>query len=472
MTLKIYNTLTRQKEEFQPFNFPHVKMYVCGPTVYDSCHIGHARSAVVFDMVRRYLIHRKYQVTYVRNFTDIDDKIIQRALEENWIWSDLSSHYTKEYLKDMRSLHVIDPDFQPKATEYIQSMIKLIQSLEEKGLAYVSQSGVYYRVQGFEKYGQLSNRSLDEMLSGSRIDSQEDKHYSGDFALWKFAKEGEPFWDSPWGKGRPGWHIECSAMGMDLLGSQMDIHGGGADLMFPHHENELAQSEGSTRQKFVKYWMHHEMVNFNQEKMSKSLKNFIRIPDLVQKYTPEVIRYFLLSKHYRSPIEFSDDALKESQLALSRVRNLFVRLSHQSIKENENFIHEFEKAMDEDFSTPEAIAVMMNFVKQAHKLIDEENIKEAVHLAGSVMKMLSIIGIELKFSKENRVHLDREPELMLDEIFLKSNLDSKDIENLLLYRSLYRQQKKFADADKVREFLIQHSITIKDTKEGVVWTQN
>ena len=316
--LKIFNTLSSQKEEFAPLSDNEVRMYACGVTVYDHSHLGHARGAVVFDVVRKYLQRKGYKVKYVRNFTDVDDKIIKRAAESGTTWKELAEKYTQEYIKDMAKLGVDRPDIEPKATDHIQDIIDLIGRLFAQGLAYASGGDVFFAVRKFPGYGKLSKKTIDDMLSGARVDVNERKEDPLDFVLWKASKPGEPAWDSPWGKGRPGWHIECSAMSMKYLGETFDIHAGGMDLQFPHHENEIAQAEGATGKQFVRYWMHNGFVNVNREKMSKSLGNFFTIKEILEAYEPEVIRFFLLSTHYRNPIDFSDQSLQDGRAALDR----------------------------------------------------------------------------------------------------------------------------------------------------------
>ncbi|MGC9017652.1 MAG: cysteine--tRNA ligase, partial [Caldimicrobium sp.] len=323
MKLSIYNTLTRRVEVFEPLNPPRVTMYVCGITAYDSSHLGHARSAVIFDVLYRLLKFLGYEVIYVRNITDIDDKIINRANKEGIDWRELTDKYTREYQEEMERLGVLKPSYEPKASEHISDMIEIIERLIKKGLAYVSDGDVYFSVEKFPQYGKLSGRKLEEMLTGVRIDPSERKRNPLDFALWKSAKPGEPYWESPWGYGRPGWHIECSAMSLKYLGETIDIHGGGLDLIFPHHENEIAQSEGATGKPFVRYFIHHGLITVNGEKMSKSLGNFVTTSYLLEKYHSEVIRAFLLSKHYRSPLDYSEKGIKEMEKAIYRMYETF-----------------------------------------------------------------------------------------------------------------------------------------------------
>ena len=325
--MKIYNTLTGKKEEFIPLVPGKAGIYACGVTVYDRCHIGHARSAIVFDVIRRYLKYKGLNVTYVRNFTDIDDKIINRSNQEGIPWDAVAGKYTDEYYRDMDMLGVGRADIEPKATEYIPEMIDIVQGLIGKGYAYESDGSVYFAVDEFQGYGKLSKRDMEEMMAGARVEVDERKKNPLDFALWKKSKEGEPFWESPWGRGRPGWHIECSAMSVKHLGESFDIHGGGADLLFPHHENEIAQSEAFTGKPFAKYWVHNGFITINKEKMSKSLGNFFTIKEVLETFDPEVVRFFLLSTHYRSPIEFSDEQLREAESSLDRYYTTVVRIN-------------------------------------------------------------------------------------------------------------------------------------------------
>ncbi|MCF6187995.1 MAG: cysteine--tRNA ligase, partial [Desulfobulbaceae bacterium] len=365
MSIKIYNTLSRKKELLQPLEENHVKLYVCGITSYDYCHIGHARSALVFDMAVRYLRYRGYKVTFVRNFTDIDDKIIARAAEQGVESGALAQRFIDEFYTDMDALGVLRPDLEPRATEHIPEMIDLVQELIEKGLAYPSGGDVYYRVGRFGDYGQLSGRSLDDMQAGARVEVNAQKEHPMDFALWKLAKPGEPKWESPWGEGRPGWHIECSAMSRKYLGETFDIHGGGKDLIFPHHENEIAQSSGATGKPFAKLWMHHGFVTIKDEKMSKSLGNFLTIRDVLREYPAEVLRLFIFSTQYRNPLDFTEAALQDAQSGLDRIYECLATIaelpegddngkmvvSKKDRNKLQNLKSRFEQAMDNDFNT-------------------------------------------------------------------------------------------------------------------------
>ena len=383
--MNIYNTLIGRKELFEPLETGHVRMYVCGVTVYDECHLGHARSAIVFDVLKRYLCYQGYQVTYVRNFTDIDDKIINRAQRENRPWTEVVQQYIKAYYRDMNRLHVATPDVEPRATEHMSEMISLIADLLEKGFAYQVEGNVFYEVAAYQSYGRLSGRKETELLAGARVEVDERKKHPMDFALWKVSKPGEPSWESPWGKGRPGWHLECSAMSIRHLGKTFDIHGGGKDLIFPHHENEIAQSCAYTGQEFARYWVHNGFVTIDQEKMSKSLGNFFTITEIFDKVswkesvTAEVLRYFLLSTHYRSDLNFSDHALSAAKSALDNVYDLFQRLEEVSVSHDMNsdnvlearlnqFEQAFEQAMNDDLNTPKALAEFQRLRSHVNKI--------------------------------------------------------------------------------------------------------
>ena len=387
--MKIYNTLTGRKEEFVPLIPNKVKIYACGVTVYDHCHIGHARSAIVFDVIRRYMRYKGFDVKYVRNFTDIDDKIINRAKQEGITWDAVAKKYTAEYYKDMDRLGVGRADVEPKATEHIEEIIGIIKGLIEKGYAYEVDSSVYFSVAKFPGYGKLSKRDMEEMTAGARVEVDERKKNPLDFALWKKSKEGEPSWESPWGLGRPGWHIECSAMSIKHLGESFDIHGGGADLLFPHHENEIAQSEAFTGRPFARYWVHNGFITIDKEKMSKSLGNFFTIKEVLDKFDPEVVRFFLLSTHYRSPVEFSDEQLREAESSIDRYYSTIVRINDFFEKEDSgkeefsnageifeglllSFQEKFKEAMDDDFNTALALGHIFELIREANRFLDNK----------------------------------------------------------------------------------------------------
>ena len=375
MSLKIYNTMTRRKEEFVPLREGRVGIYACGVTVYDFSHIGHARAMVVFDVVQRYLRWCGYDVVFVRNYTDIDDKIINRAHEEGVGFNEIAERFITEFDRDMAALGVQTPTYTPRATEHIRDMIVLIQTLIAKGIAYEIDGDVYFSVKRFPGYGKLSGKNLDELMAGARVEIDERKQSPLDFALWKKSKQNEPFWESPWGNGRPGWHIECSVMSQKYLGETFDIHGGGMDLIFPHHENEIAQSEAATGKPFARYWMHNGFVNINQEKMSKSLGNFLMIRDVLKSYHPEAIRLFLLSNHYRSPIDFTDKIMDEATVSLDKIYAALERTEgviQRSEKTGDSW-QKFAEAMDDDFNTAKGIGILFDAVRNINRLMDEHS---------------------------------------------------------------------------------------------------
>ena len=454
--LKLFNTLTRQKEEFQSIEPNSVRMYVCGMTVYDLCHVGHARVMVVFDMVRKWFETSGYDVTYVRNITDIDDKIIARARDNEETYQQLTSRFIDAMNQDAASLGVVRPDIEPKATENIPQMIELIGVLISKGYAYVGESGdVYYSVSLFEKYGQLSGKTLEDLRAGERVEVDLAKKHPMDFVLWKTTKPGEPSWSSPWGDGRPGWHIECSAMSERYLGKYFDIHGGGQDLQFPHHENEIAQSEGAHGAGFVKYWMHNGFVRVDNEKMSKSLGNFFTVREVLDKFDPEVLRFFILRAHYRSPLNYSDKHLEDARLALSRMYTALKDVDPPSqgsltIDWQHAFAHRFKEAMDDDFNTPEAISVLFDIVSELNRSGD-------VSLAYLLRALAEELGL-----------LDREPAL-----FLQSReglgMSSEEIDAMIIARDEARSKKDFKEADRLRDELTAAGITLEDSAGKTTW---
>ena len=475
MTLRIYNTLSGKKEVFEPVEPGRVGMYVCGPTVYDSCHIGHARSIITFDVIARYLKAKGFDVTYVRNFTDIDDKIINRANELGMDTRVLADKYIKEFYEDMDALNVERPALEPRATDHIDQIIKVIDKLIEKGIAYRIDNDVYYAVELFKGYGKLSGRRLKDMEAGARVEIDKRKHNPFDFALWKSSKPGEPAWDSPWGKGRPGWHIECSAMSIEYLGETFDIHGGGKDLIFPHHENEIAQSEAAFGKPFVKYWIHNGFVNINKEKMSKSLGNFLMIKDIIKKYNPEAVRLFLLSNHYRSPIDFTDQALFEANSGLDKIYALLDRVEKQIGHRSDNddiqqnaFWEQFCSAMDDDFNTALGIGILFDAVRNANRLLDENKslskdvIKSVLSYRADICKMGSILGI---ITKSPEVYFARKKSLGLEE----KSIDSEMIDKMIKERIEARKAKNWAKADQIRKKLGELNIIIEDRPEGTVW---
>ena len=465
--LKLYNTLTRSKETFTPLVAGKVGLYVCGMTVYDYCHIGHARVMVVFDTVARYLRHSGYELTYVRNVTDIDDKIIQRANENGETITALTERFITAMHDDERALSVLPPDREPKATEAISDMIALITTLINKGYAYVGSNGdVFYSVTKFPTYGQLSGKHLDDLQAGERVDIDHAKQNPMDFVLWKMAKANEPAWESPWGLGRPGWHIECSAMSTCCLGNHFDIHGGGMDLQFPHHENEIAQSEAATGEKYVNYWMHNGFVRVNEEKMSKSLGNFFTVREVLARYRPEVIRFFILSSHYRSALNYSDEQLDDAGVALTRLytalRDVASTANTQPFEEE--YKNRFEQAMDDDFNTPVAVAVLFDLARELNKTKGHDETK-AEHLAATLRGLAGLLGI-----------LQDDPELFLKagvmvlqtaDLDLRSSHVSDDVVAQQIQARLdAKKAKDWAMADKIRQDLAAQGVILEDSPDG------
>ena len=466
--MKLYNTLTRRKEEFVPLEEGKVKMYVCGPTVYNLIHIGNARPMIIFDTVRRYFEYRGYQVEYVSNFTDVDDKIIKKALEEGVSAQEISERYIAECKKDMAGMNVKPATVHPQATQEIDGMIRMIQTLIDKGYAYAADDGtVYFRVKKFKEYGKLSHKNLDDLQSGFRalqVSGEDQKEDPLDFVLWKPKKEGEPYWESPWCKGRPGWHIECSVMSKKYLGEEIDIHAGGEDLIFPHHENEIAQSECCNDKIFARYWMHNAFLNIDNRKMSKSLGNFRTVREISQQYDLQVLRFFMLNAHYRSPLNFSADLMEASKNALERIVEAAGKLADQKghaavreasqeekelIKESESFVTKFEDAMDDDFNTADALAAVFELVKFSNTNVTGESSAEFAGQLFTTMKDLcEVLGLNVEKKDE-----------ILD----------KEIEDLIQERQEARKSKNFARADEIRDELLAKGIQLKDTREGVKW---
>lgn len=469
--LKIYNTLTGQKEPFEPLVPNTVRMYVCGVTVYDYCHIGHARSALVFDVIRRYLEYSGYRVEFVKNFTDVDDKIIKRANEQGVSCDQITAKYIQAYYEDMVRLGIRPASIEPKATEHMADIVRLIETLIAKGLAYQVNGDVYFEVAKFPDYGRLSKRRLEDMQAGARVEVDERKRHPMDFALWKSSKPGEPSWDSPWGHGRPGWHIECSAMSIRHLGETFDIHGGGMDLIFPHHENEIAQSCGATGKEFARYWVHNGFVQINQEKMSKSLGNFFTIREIFEKsewsdaVTGEILRYVLLSTHYHGPLEFSDHALKEAKQALNGFYDLFARLAEPGAtmpaSEGLNRAIErcraaFKAAMDDDFNTPVAIAELQRLRSDVNKLLDQGLSTEARKIARQEFRSIGdVLGLFQSEQWQFKTVEQGVPD-MTDAL-----IDAKVQE-----RNEARRKKDFTKADEIRRYLADYGITIEDKPDG------
>ncbi len=466
--MKLFNTMSRRKEEFVPLEEGKVRMYVCGPTVYNLIHIGNARPMIIFDTVRRYLEYKGYEVNYVSNFTDVDDKIIKKAIEEGVSAEEISQRYIAECKKDMAGMNVKSATTHPLATQEIDGMIDMIQTLIDKGYAYpVADGTVYFRVKKFKEYGKLSHKNLDDLQSGFRslqVSGEDQKEDPLDFVLWKPKKEGEPFWKSPWCDGRPGWHIECSVMSKKYLGEEIDIHAGGEDLVFPHHENEIAQSECCNGVPFAKYWMHNAFLNIDNRKMSKSLGNFRTVREIGEQYDLQVLRFFMLNAHYRSPLNFSADLMESSKNALERITEAAARLRDrqaaatvQEATENEKklmqeeaaFVTKFEESMDDDFNTADALAAVFELVKFANTNVQEGSSKEfAGHTLEVMTKLCDVLGLTLEKKEE-----------ILDE----------EIENLIAERQAARKAKDFARADEIRGLLLDKGIELKDTREGVKW---
>ena len=453
--LQLYNSLSRRKERFVPITPGQVRMYVCGMTVYDYCHVGHARVMVVFDAIVRYLRWLGYDVTYVRNITDIDDKIIRRAQENGETIDALTARFIEAMHEDADALGVLRPDHEPKATETIDGIIAMVGTLVGKDYAYVAANGdVYYRVARFGTYGRLANKKLDDLRAGERVEVDAGKEDPLDFVLWKHARQGEPFWPSPWGEGRPGWHIECSAMSSELLGTHFDIHGGGQDLQFPHHENEIAQSEGAHRGRFVNYWMHNGFVRVDDEKMSKSLGNFFTIREILEKYDPEVLRFFILRAHYRSPLNYSDRHLDDARQALSRLYTALKTVPGAivAIDWNERHAQGFRKAMDDDFNTPEACALLFD-------LAAEVNRSHSSQLASQLRSLAGLLGL-----------LQRDPQVFLQATPVDGGeISAARIESLLAERMAAKQRRDFAAADGIRNQLRAAGIVVEDGAGGSTW---
>ena len=466
--MKIFNTLTRRKEEFVPLEEGKVKMYVCGPTVYNLIHIGNARPMIIFDTVRRYMEYKGYEVNYVSNFTDVDDKIIKKAIEEGVSAEEISTRYIKECKKDMADMNVKPATTAPQATQEIQGMIDMIQTLIDKGYAYPAADGtVYFRVKKFKEYGKLSHKNLDDLQSGFRslkVSGEDQKEDPLDFVLWKPKKEGEPSWPSPWCDGRPGWHIECSVISKKYLGEEIDIHAGGEDLIFPHHENEIAQSECCNGKIFARYWMHNGFLNIDNRKMSKSLGNFRTVRQIGEQYDLQVLRFFMLNAHYRSPLNFSADLMEAAKNSLERILEAAGKLSDRKdngaaeniteeelalLKEAEGFVTKFEAAMDDDFNTADALAAIFELVKFANTNVDENSSREfAGGLYEELFKLSDVLGLKIEKKEE-----------ILD----------KEIEDLIQERQAARKAKDFKRADEIRDELLKKGIILKDTREGVKW---
>jgi len=456
--LQLYNTLTQKKEDFAPIDAGRIRMYVCGVTTYDYCHLGHGRMLVVFDVITRFLRFSGFDVTYVRNITDIDDKIINRANELGIAFDELSEKFINIMHEDERALNILPPDIEPRATHHMQEILDMVGTLVEKGYAYAADNGdVYFSVSKFADYTKLSKRNLDEMLAGARVEVDEAKRDARDFALWKAAKPDEPGWDSPWGFGRPGWHIECSAMSTQCLGETFDIHGGGSDLIFPHHENEIAQSECATGKEFARYWMHNGPLRIDDEKMSKSLGNFFTIRQVLEQYSPEVIRYFLISSHYRSAINYSQDNLGQASGALERFYNALKGIDYTEVAsaENTEFERRFTASMEDDFNTPEAIGVLFDLAREINRL-KQEDMAAASSLAALLVKLGAVLGI-LQLSAEDFLRRGSE------------DIDAAYIEELINKRNLAREEKDWALADQIRDELKALNVILEDEDGVTSW---
>jgi cysteinyl-tRNA synthetase len=455
--LTIYNTLTKTKEPFKPLDGNNVRMYVCGMTVYDYCHLGHGRSMVAFDLATRWLRKSGYNLTYVRNITDIDDKIINRANENGETFDALTARMIDAMHEDERRLNILPPDQEPRATDHIAGMHAMIQTLIDKGYAYAPGNGdVYYRVGKFVGYGKLSRKKIEDLRIGARIEVGEAKQDPLDFVLWKGVKPGEPSWESPWGPGRPGWHIECSVMSTCCLGESFDIHGGGSDLEFPHHENEIAQSEAATGKPYANAWMHCGMIRINGEKMSKSLNNFFTIRDVLEKYHPEVVRYLLVASHYRSAINYSEDSLRDAKGALERFYHALRGLPRVPASGGDAFVERFTAAMNDDFGTPEACAVLFDLVREINRL-RESDVSAAAGLAGRLRELGDVLGV-LQLEADDFLRAGAE-----------GKVDAAQVEGLIQARLQARADKNWAESDRIRDQLTAMGVVLEDSKGGTTW---
>ena len=462
MALRIFNTLSGEKELFSPLTPGKVRMYVCGVTVYDSAHLGHCRFLLTFDVIYRYLKFCGYDVTYARNFTDVDDKIINRANNENVDCAAISERYITEFNRDAAALALSAPSVEPRATQHITEIIALIRQLEVKGLAYSIDGDVYYAVGGFPAYGKLSGKKIDELEAGARVEIDQRKRSPLDFALWKSSKPGEPTWESPWGLGRPGWHIECSAMSTKYLGQPFDIHGGGRDLIFPHHENEIAQSEGATGQPLARYWIHNGFLNINQEKMSKSLGNFFTIREILESFDAAALRHYFLSSHYRSPMDFSRDGLEEAGKAIDRIYETIDRVGRavKAVAAADGALMEsFRQEMDDDFNTPRALALVFDEVRTLNRLLDDKQQKGLEPRAEALRSICDILGLL------HQGYFERKKSRWL----AKAAISRDGIENLIGARERARKAKNWGEADRIRNELAASGVIIEDTPEGTVW---
>jgi cysteinyl-tRNA synthetase len=486
MTIQIHNTLSGKKETLQPLEPGHVKLYVCGITSYDYCHIGHARSSLAFDMIVRYLKYRNYKVTFVRNFTDIDDKIIARAQEQQTTSAELANRFINEFYTDMDKLGIDRPDIEPKATEHIQEMTDIISELIAKGMAYQAGNDVYYVVDSFPEYGKLSKRNIDDMKAGARITVNEQKKNPMDFVLWKGSKPGEPTWESPWGPGRPGWHIECSAMSRKYLGETFDIHGGGQDLIFPHHENEIAQSEGANGKPFAKSWIHHGFVTIRDEKMSKSLGNFLTIRDILEHYHSEILRFFIFSTHYRNPLDFSETAMRDATVGLERlyecvaavdsldpesgVKGAASKLSAKDTKKVAELETRFQEAMDNDFNTAQAQGIFFDTIKTINRIQSKINgtsaIEDIQFLKNGIAVLKKLAAVMGLLREDAQYFLtSRKAKLISD-----SNIDANAVDVLIAERYQCRLDKNWSRSDEIRDELLAQNIELHDGPDGTTWS--
>ena len=449
--IKIFNTFTSKKENFKPITEKHIKMYVCGMTVYDDCHVGHARVLIVFDLIYRWFLNSGYDVTYVRNITDIDDKIIKKSNDEGCHFKELTARYIESMQEDSKVLNIIPPTFQPKATEAISSMIKMISILVEKSFAYVGNNGdVFFEISKFNNYGKLSKKNIDDLDAGSRVKVDDNKKSFADFVLWKLSKDDEPSWDSPWGKGRPGWHIECSAMSSDILGASFDIHGGGQDLIFPHHENEIAQSESCHDHKMANYWIHNGFVNVDDEKMSKSLGNFFTLKNVLKNYSGEIIRFFVYKSHYRSPLNYSDQNLNDAKAAVEKIYLALrpYKCIQVDLDWSKPSLNNIKDALDDDFNSPKAISIIFELISELNKSSNED-------LANEIYSVLKAIGLMA---------------IPQEEFFIKSSkIDQDHIEKLIEKRMQAKKQKDYQKADELRNEIDSLGVILEDTPDGTVW---
>jgi len=449
--IRIFNTFTSKKENFKPITENHVKMYVCGMTVYDDCHVGHARVLIVFDLIYRWFLNSGFDVQYVRNITDIDDKIIKKSNDERCHFKELTARYIESMQEDSKVLNIIPPTFQPKATEAISSMIKMISILVEKSFAYVGKNGdVFFEISKFNNYGKLSKKNIDDLDAGSRVKVDDNKKSFGDFVLWKLSKDDEPSWDSPWGKGRPGWHIECSAMSSDILGASFDIHGGGQDLIFPHHENEIAQSESCHDHKMANYWIHNGFVNVDDEKMSKSLGNFFTLKNVLKNYSGEIIRFFVYKSHYRSPLNYSDQNLNDAKAAVEKIYLALrpYKCIQVDLDWSKPSLNNIKDALDDDFNSPKAISIIFELISELNKSSNED-------LANEIYSVLKAIGLMA---------------IPQEEFFIKSSkIDQDHIEKLIEKRMQAKKQKDYQKADELRNEIDSLGVILEDTPDGTVW---